>query len=52
MNDVRDDRKSDDVADEASESICVDLGDAVAETKGWSPDPWVIDNLFLPGWNP
>jgi hypothetical protein len=36
--------------DDLSESVCVDLGDAMAETKQWSPAPWVIDNYVQFGW--
>jgi hypothetical protein len=50
MNDLNSDVSSQERVDDLSESICVDLGDAVAETKQWSWDPWVIDNLAHLGW--
>ena len=51
MNERNNEVSSQEGPDDLSESICVDLGDAVTETKQWSWDPWVIDNYMQFGWN-
>jgi hypothetical protein len=51
MNDLRSGVMFDESAHrDPGESICVDLGDAVAETKQWYTIQWILDNYLQFGY--